>query len=143
LCTLMPALLTTMSTRPKRSSAAATTPSHACRTDTSAGLAIDSGESTRQASTTASRRSLRRATATTFAPRRARPVATAAPMPEEAPVTTATLPRMSAANCAEPVDAGRRALLGAPGPEVDAVADHGHAAVTGRRQRDHVQQHTG
>src|SRR5438046_2165892 len=86
----MPALFTRISTRPNRASVARMISSHAARDDTSAGWAIELGEAARHASTILASRSARRATATTRAPRRARSVATAAPIPDDAPVTTAT-----------------------------------------------------
>src|SRR4051794_24879202 len=91
---LMPALFTTMSIPPKRCCASRTTSSAKARSDTSPGAAMLSVDERRHCSTTSSRRSLRRATAITVAPRSASRRAVAAPMPDDAPVTTAIDPRI-------------------------------------------------
>src|SRR5437588_3122613 len=144
---LMPALLTRMSTRPKRSSTVLMTRSHSAREEMSAGTDIDATAFCRQRSTTSSRRSLRRATAATVAPRRARSAATVAPIPDDAPVTTATRPAMSIARFLpegrERVHAGRRRLFRAARAEEDALPDDDHARIAGCRQRDGVDQGAG
>src|SRR5438270_2199240 len=145
---LMPALLTRMSTRPNRSWTSPTTRSHSGREEMSAGTAMDAAAYCRHFSTTSSRRSLRRATAATVAPRRARSAATVAPMPDDAPVTTATRPAISNARSLvlvrrlsgrrEGEDARGRGLFRAARAEEDALADHADARVTRSRQRNRV-----
>src|SRR5947209_5597127 len=151
---LMPALLTRMSTRPNRSWTSPTTRSHSGREEMSAGTAMDAAAYCRHFSTTSSRRSLRRATAATVAPRRARSVATVAPMPDDAPVTTATWPAISmpasrprggraSEQRREGVHARGRRLFRAARTEENALADDANAGVARRRQRDRVDQQAG
>src|SRR5436305_147088 len=142
---LIPALLTRMSSRPNRCSTSAMTRSHSSRDEMSAGTGIDAAAYCRHWSMISSSLSLRRATAATVAPRRARSVATVAPIPDDAPVTTATRPAISTARfprvlaeSREREDARGRRLLGAPRAEEDALADHRDAGVARRRQRERV-----
>src|SRR5581483_11007941 len=141
---LIPALLTMKSTRPKRPSTSRITRSHSSRAEMSAGTAIDAAAYFRQLSMTSSSRSFRRATAATVAPRRARSVATVAPIPDDAPVTTATPPAMSMSNClAERLvrpHTGGCELLGVARPEEDALADRDDSGVGRVNERDGVDQ---
>src|SRR5437763_13052637 len=146
---LMPALLTTTSTRPKRCSTSAITRSHSSRDEMSAGTAIEAAAYWRHWSTISSSLSLRRATAATVTPLRARSVATVAPIPDDAPVTTATRPAsskpassdLSSARRLEGPYAGGRGLLRTAGAEEVTLAHHDHSGVTRRRQRHRVDQH--
>src|SRR5437870_6658847 len=116
------------------------TRSHSSREEMSAGTAVDAAEYGRQWSTISSSLSLRRATAATVAPRRARSVATVAPMPDDAPVTTATWPAISMPASRPPdgraseqrregVHARWRRLLGAASPEENALAGDANAGI--------------
>src|SRR4029450_12017221 len=89
-----PALLTSTSTRPHRSTARATVASTASRSATSHASAR-ARSSPPSAVASARRRSSRRATSTTRAPRAARSRASCSPMPLEAPVTITTRSRKS------------------------------------------------
>src|ERR687896_2243356 len=96
---MTPALLTRMSILPN-SSTALLTRSWACFSSvTSHSTAIAFPPSWDTFSTSSSRRSLRRAPATTAAPSAASARTVASPMPLEAPVTTATLPFNLSAMC--------------------------------------------
>src|ERR671921_128861 len=89
---MIPALLTRMSILPN-SSTALSTRSWACSSSVTSHLtAIAFPPSWDTLSTSSSRRSLRRAPATTAAPSPTSSRTVASPMPLEAPVTTATLP---------------------------------------------------
>src|SRR5436190_3617079 len=90
-----PALLTRMSTGPNAETAPSMIVATASWSARSAGTATAEPPADVQDATISSRSSLRRATATTRAPRRARATAVEAPIPDDAPVTTATLSRMS------------------------------------------------
>jgi len=87
-----PALLTSTSIRPHRSIAVRMIPSASSRTVTSARTGIAVPPCCAISSAITPRRSSRRAAITTEAPSRAILLASAAPMPDEAPVITATLP---------------------------------------------------
>src|SRR5829696_2422650 len=89
---MTPALLTRMSMLPNSSTALRTRSWACCSSVTSHSTAIASPPSRDTLSTSSSRRSLRRAPATTVAPSVASARTVASPMPLEAPVTTATLP---------------------------------------------------
>src|SRR5829696_7186457 len=89
---MTPALLTRMSILPNSSTALCTRLWACCSSVTSHSTAIASLPSWDTHSTSSSRRSLRRAPATTAAPSTASARTVASPMPLEAPVTTATLP---------------------------------------------------
>src|SRR5438270_11607725 len=77
---------------PKASHASSATRSANSTSPRSAAQIRDSGADALQSSRTSSRRSLRRATRPTVTPRRASDLARAAPMPDEAPVTSAVDP---------------------------------------------------
>src|SRR5919112_5353928 len=89
---MTPALLTRMSILPNPSTALRTRSWACCSSVTSHSTAIASPPSRDTLSTSSSRRSFRRAPATTAEPSVASARTVASPMPLEAPVTTATLP---------------------------------------------------
>src|SRR5438445_1781551 len=90
---ITPALLTRMSTRPKRSSVARTSPLTSALEETSARTERASPPSCLIESTTAcASRSLPTQLTVTFAPSEAKRSAIAFPIPRDAPVTIATLP---------------------------------------------------
>ena len=88
-----PALLTRMSTPPKRCSTTAASSSTASRSDRSQGSAVEVPPAPAMRSDNASSRSARRATAITSAPAAAKHSAPASPIPEDAPVISTRLPR--------------------------------------------------
>src|SRR5215210_2697238 len=96
---MTPALLTRMSILPNSSTALCTRLWACCSSVTSHSTAIASPPSWDTLSTSSSRRSLRRAPATTAAPSATSARTVASPMPLEAPVTTATLPFNMSAIC--------------------------------------------
>src|SRR4051794_39094244 len=81
-----------MSTWPKVSHTSSATRSASSRSPRSAAQNFDSGVLAWQSASTSSRRSLRRATSPTVTPRLARDRASDAPIPDEAPVTSAVVP---------------------------------------------------
>ena len=85
----IPATQTSASIAPWRSSVPVTTARAASRSDRSHTTPSLHGAVARHSAMTASRRASRRATPTTVVPRAASACAVAAPMPEDAPVTTA------------------------------------------------------
>jgi hypothetical protein len=88
----MPALLTSTSTPPSSSSARRANDSIPSRSDKSTVHDRDSGECLRRRSSTSRSLSSRRAQMPTVAPRSANPSASAAPIPDDAPVTNTFLP---------------------------------------------------
>ncbi|KAI7506368.1 hypothetical protein KC367_g176 [Hortaea werneckii] len=106
---MTPAHETRMSTGPSSSSAASTRALTCSRFVTSVWRMIILPSRTTRRRLTDSRASIRRAASAIWQPSLARDAATAAPMPEEAPVTTATLPLSGprAIGCAEPPRARR------------------------------------
>src|SRR5438445_7889104 len=91
-----PALLTSRSTRPARSTILPTSASTLARSDTSQTWTVASPPARRISVATSSRRSARRANSATRMPCAARSWASCAPMPLEAPVTMPTVSRKSA-----------------------------------------------
>src|SRR5215210_3566700 len=87
-----PALLTRMSMRPKRCAISSNAFSTCCALDTSQAMAIASAPAASTASTVSWQASAERSKTATFAPSCARRMASAAPMPRAAPVTTAVRP---------------------------------------------------
>ena len=92
-----PALLIKMSTPPSSSSTWAAKASMPSRSARSIVHARESGEDTRQSASTPSSRSRRRAQIPTTAPAPASSRAMAAPIPDEAPVTSTRFPARSSA----------------------------------------------
>ena len=87
----MPALLTSTSTLPRRSTVSATARSQSSTLDTSAEIAMQRRPSASTFARVSSSRSALRAHTDTSAPASARAMANATPRPDEAPVTKATL----------------------------------------------------
>src|SRR5215208_2460154 len=87
-----PALLTRMSIRPKRWAISSNAFSTCCALDTSQAMAIASDPAASTASTVSFQASADRSKTATFAPSCASRMASAAPMPRAAPVTTAVRP---------------------------------------------------
>jgi hypothetical protein len=105
----MPALLTATSSRPNPSTAARTISSQALGSVTSTTCARASSP---MASATRRAGSALTSVTSTFAPRRASSVAHASPIPDPAPVTTATLPAKSSARSrVSIVSSSRRSAL--------------------------------
>src|SRR5688572_4821411 len=105
----MAALLTSTSRRPVRAIVSRTTPSAKARSPTSPGSANDDGASARHSAASDSSSAARRATATTVAPSRASARAVTRPMPDEAPVTTATRPASRGSGIEDRVEPGLHA----------------------------------
>src|SRR4051794_39303024 len=89
---ITPALFTRTSSPPSSSRVRRTAPAQAASSVTSRSRVSTVAPSARSFPASASRRSLRRAPRATAAPARARATAVASPMPDDAPVTSATLP---------------------------------------------------
>src|SRR5947209_2077467 len=89
---MTPALLTRVSSRPKCATVSATTARARCSSVTSASSTSASPPAARMRAASASSRSRRRATSATCAPCAASATAVASPIPELAPVTSATVP---------------------------------------------------
>ena len=119
------ALLTSTSTRPSAASAAAATVVGASGSARS--TAITTGSCSRPAAT-AARSSAERATRATRAPAASRAVAIAAPMPRDAPVTTAV--RSSSEKASTPGPYDPPAAVGRPAAQPGSGRDR--AAVSGR-----------
>src|SRR6266478_947770 len=133
----MPALLTRMSRRPKRSTVSRTSAWHEAGSATSSAIKALGAPSAVNAATAASDLSRLRAATTIAAPAAARPRAMPSPIPPLPPVTTATRPERSKSLISDALISGRPARADEGRPAVDDEGLASDIARLFRQQKTH------